>query len=768
MQENHITRGNRRIGRREFLQVTGLAGASLVFGQTAAISKNPDDNVTTPAKLTPVYNTLEQVKSKNGQVLVRLEIRGDKQESPLAGRLNVTAAKVTGVKEYFFETGEDDFARADNSWTCTLPKQDSDIVVFWLDNACRDTRLEVLGQRDSFAFSLDELLAVGQIDGQIDGAGIGANFLLDQELGTVELRQIGAEEPGENFDFVIFADPQGGDPTDTTNDSTARIRIHNPFIEKNIELVNQLQPKPAFVLVLGDIVDSQGQKSNFDAMLRFLSKLHVPVLFALGNHETRYGSRFSPGYNMRPLTNYLDAQRQINGLGKIGYSFNAGRWHFVVWPDPLRRDFWQTHPHYFAWLDADLKQNRNRPTMFFQHVSPLPMGISPMINYSEEVFVKRTLLDIITRYGNLKYVFSGHTHIPLKASFKTARTYRGTEFINLPPAGYRPRGFGEEDFDGGPSQGFAIVSARGDKAAVRFKKCTSKVYTYPQSFPEFRPDEWPLWLMEKWQLPAENGVINGDFEQGLKGWARRYVYEEDKDPSSICKTNQEVRHTGSRSLHLLCRARGAMTRGQDRMPQTINRISQAIELPPDQAPVLTAWYYLGGRKYAADNNAGAYIWLQGHKGSTDILHLVYWVGKAISNPRGLYARWSPYVHLDITGPPDKWHEVVINPKRDHELAEKKRTFAGRRHGEAGLCPDEAGLKLDRLVVTLGTWTENIGNNQQIGIYFDDISVCFERENAKVRSTIDGEPIKRKEKAEIWNKRIVHVNGEHVFKERSKQ
>jgi 3',5'-cyclic AMP phosphodiesterase CpdA len=759
MQENHITGCNRRIGRREFLQATGLAGAALVLGQTAAISRDADDHVTTPAKRTAVYDNLEQVKSRNGQVLVRLEIRGDKRESRLAGRLKVMGAKVTRVKEYFFEAGRDEFARADNSWTCTLPKQDSDIVVLWLDQTSADTRLQVRGQRYSFTFSLAELLAVGQIDGEIDSSHISANFLLDKELGAINLRQIGAEEPGENFDFVIFADPQGGDPTDTTNDSPARIRIHNPFIVKSIELVNQLQPKPAFVLVLGDIVDSQGQRSNFDAMLRFLSsplrgKLHVPVLFALGNHETRYGSRFAPGYNMQPLTNYLDAQRQINGLDKIAYSFSAGRWHFVVWPDPLRRDFWQTHPHYFAWLDEDLKQNRDRPTIFFQHISLLPMGISPMINYSEKVFVKRTLLDIVTRYGNVEYAFSGHTHIPLKASFKTARTYRGTKFINLPPAGYRPRGFGEEDFDRGPSQGFAIVSVGGSKATVRFNRCTGKAYTYPQSFPKFRPDDWPLWLAEKWQLPAENRIINGDFEQGLKGWARRYVYQEDKDQSSICKTNQEVRHAGSRSLHLFCRERGAMARGQDRMPQTINRISQAIELPPDKIPVLTAWYLLDGKKYGPENNAGAYIWLQGYKGSTDLLHLVYWAGKAIPNPRGLYARWSPYVHFDMTGPPDEWHEVVINPKRDYELANNEGKFNE--------------LQLDRLVVTLGTWTENIGNNQQIGLYFDDISVRFEPENAKVHSTIDDEPIRRKEKAEIWNKRIVHVSGEHVFKERSNQ
>ena len=98
-------------------------------------------------------------------------------------------------------------------------------------------------------------------------------------------------------------------------------------------------------------------------------------------------------------------------------------------------------------------------------------------------------------------------------------------------------------------------------------------------------------------------------------------------------------------------------------------------------------------------------------------------------------------------------------------------------------------------MTLGSWAENIGNSQQIALYFDDISVCFEPETRATfpteggrgaelqvtdskallwlparkvpptgaQSAIDDEPIRRKEKAETWDKRIVHVDGEHVFK-----
>ena len=112
--------------------------------------------------------------------------------------------------------------------------------------------------------------------------------------------------------------------------------------------------------------------------------------------------------------------------------------------------------------------------MVFQHVPVHPAGISPHINYAESVFVKRTFLEILSRYGNVKYCLSGHVHIPVRASFKTAVSYRGIQLINLPAAGYRPRAFGEEDFYGGPTQGLAMVHIRGTEASINTKRSQRK------------------------------------------------------------------------------------------------------------------------------------------------------------------------------------------------------------------------------------------------------------------------------------------------------
>jgi len=582
------------------------------------------------------------------------------------------------------------------------------------------------------------------------GLPAGAAVTAEDVLGKIAPEDVGIRDVGEDFDFVIFADPQGGDPNDQTNDSPERVAIHNPYIEKNVEAVNRLRPEPAFLLIAGDIVDSKGQKSNYDVMLRFLKRLKTPVLFELGNHETRYGAKITPA-DMSELENFFDAQKQINGLDKLLYSFDLGKWHFVVWPDPLRRGFWEAHGHFFDWLDDDLRRHRNRPTILVQHISPLPIGIDPMIVYAEKVPVKRRLLDIVTRYGNVRYVLSGHTHIPLKASLKIARTYKGTKFINLPPAGYRARGFGEPDFGAGPSQGFALIRIRGEEATVAFHTVTGEARTYPAEFPQFKAEEFPLWLAERWRLPTHPQIVNGRFEKGLEGWTRRFLYEEDENPSSVCRTSETITHDGSNSLHLFCRPRGYHVRGQDRMPQSINRVCQALALEPGSDPLLRLAYRIDGRHFHPNEEAGAYVWLQGYSGSDEKLGMIYWIGMGFPNPIGLYAGRPPYAHWDITAAPDRWHEAAI-----HIAGDYNRRTKGPRFDR---------LNLDRLVVTLGVWTANVGDDRAIGVYFADLNIDLANAS-DAPSTVDGRPIKAKDKRQMWSKRMTHIDGEHVFVERN--
>jgi len=735
-----------RIERRHFLQSAGISAASLFWGGKE-VSAQPNHQGRMYPRLSDIKD-FEQIKSANKQVIVRLALSGIDSDIDLQARLKVQGAKLARMEHYFFEDGEDVFYPAQRSWKCRLTRNDFDVLVIWLDHASRDTVIEVEGNDEGFSSTLGELLAKEEIAKGFDGGRISANLLLDKEIGQIDPAQVNIKDTGDDFDFVIFADPQGGDPRDRTNDSTTRIKIHNPFVLKNVELVNKLNPQPSFLIIAGDIVDSQGQQSNYEVMLSYFKKLKVPVLFELGNHETPYGCRFGPGYNMEAMDNFFQAQKQMNGLDKLLYSFNAGKWHFVIWPDPLRTDFWQRHPHYFDWLDEDLKKHRDRPTMFFQHISLLPMGIDPLIHYSEKISVREKVLEILARYGNVRYAFSGHTHIPIKASMKNARSYRGMNFINLPATGYRSRAFGEADFEGGPSQGFTLVSVRGDQATVQYQQVTGKSYLYPDKLPEFRPDEWPLWLTEKWRLPANEKLINGDFEDGLRHWSRRFVYAEDNNPSWRCDASDRQKHSGTKSLYLFCRKRGAEVPGQDRMPQAINRLSQAVKLQKGTSPILKAWYRLDGKNYIAGNDNGACIWVEGYNGSSPQLDAVYWIGKAIFRPGGMQAPHRPYLHFDVTAAEDEWHEVCINLKKDYDRAFRRNKF------------DD--LDIDRLTVTLGVWNLNVGDEKKIGVYFDDIEIRFDASDAALSSTIDGKPIGIKDENDIWRKVLSHKNGEHIF------
>jgi hypothetical protein len=440
-------------------------------------------------------------------------------------------------------------------------------------------------------------------------------------------------------------------------------------------------------------------------MNAFLSELKSPVIYGIGNHETLLRSSFGPGYNMQAFSNFLAAQKAINGLDKLLYSFHAGQWHFVVWPDPLRSGFWETHPHYFDWLEQDLEKYKDRPTIIFQHVPVHPAGISPHINYAESVFVKRTFLDILSRHGNVRYVLSGHVHIPLRASFKTAVSYKGIQLLNLPAAGYRPRAFGEEDFYGGPTQGIAMIRIRGKEASIQYKTVTEEIFEYPSEFPAFDEKSYPLWLNYKWELPADNRVVNGDFKQGFKGWARRYVYQEDQNPSNLCEIRPSPGEEQAQALYLYARKRGYMAPGQDRLPQDINRMCQAVTLQKGRPPLLHFRYLIDGEHSDLAGYCGAYVWIEGYSSSHKVLSIMYSANKIWVNIGGQYSknRALPAIQLGLNEETDTWHECFLNIAEDHDANSESRPFKD--------------LAIDRLVINLGVWNLNDGEDQPFGIYF---------------------------------------------------
>ncbi len=736
--------------RRNFIRGLGLGSAALVTSKTAGFNAGSVNTPLPPFEYGKILS-LDDAETEEGLIMVRIELKDHPDKEPYfhKGKIKVKDAEIRRMKSYFFEQDEDEFSGDLSTYKVYLHEHDAEVIVLWLAGASTGTGIYLRG-RNNCQFRISDLLDNDEVELECDGMKIKANLLLDREIGEIRLADFGAEEPGENFDFIAMADPQGGLPDDE-NQLDTRMKIHNAFIQESVALANRLDFNPLFTVIIGDVCDKWGYEKDLQQMNAFLSELNSPVLYGIGNHETLLRSEFGPGYNMQAFNHFIAAQKAINGLDKLLYSFNAGSWHFVVWPDPLRPGFWETHPHYFDWLERDLEKYRDRPTMVFQHVPVHPAGISPHINYAESVFVKRTFLEILSRHGNVKYCLSGHVHIPVRASFKTAVSFRGIKLINLPAAGYRPRAFGEEDFYGGPTQGITMVHIRGTEASIQYKTVTEEVFDYPTELPEFDENAYPLWLKYKWELSAEDRIVNGDFNDGFKGWARRFVYQEDHDPSNLCEIRPSPENANARSLYLFARKRGYMAPGQDRLPQDINRICQAVKLEKGLSPFLRFNYRINGQHTDMNGYCGGYVWMEGYSRSNKVLNLMYSVNKIWVNIGGQYSdyRSVPNIQMGLQSRADSCNECLLNIREDHDSHSQGRSFRG--------------LDIDRLIINLGVWNINDGDDQPFGIYFNGFRLDYDLPGSSQAGGIRIDP-KAKED-EWWRNKIwpsKNIAGEHRY------
>ncbi len=377
-----------------------------------------------------------------------------------------------------------------------------------------------------------------------------------------------------------------------------------------------------------------------------------------------------------------------------------------------------------------------------------PIGINPLVNYCETAWVKRLLFDILTKHANVKTIFSGHVHIPVKASLKTAVSVRGINCINLPAAAYRPRAFGEEDFYGGPTQGVCIVDVKGDKISATYKTVTLEEFPYPEKLPEFDAEKYPLWFGYKWELPAEKQCVNGTFENGLTGWGRRFVYHEDENPSNICEVRKQ---DGFPALYLKTAKRGFHTPGQDRLPQDINRVFQAIALEPGKNPFVQFDYLLDGKNCDFNGFNGLYIWLEGYRQSARLVNLLYCANKAWVNLGSTYSRSAgsdPFI-FSLSNTADVWHKVRLNIKSDFES-----------HAEGCTFFDPSP---DRLVVSAGIWNINDGREQPFAAFLKNVSIGYELDSL---SHINGKNIESMpDDRRWWRGKLMpsgHVAGEHHY------
>jgi 3',5'-cyclic AMP phosphodiesterase CpdA len=167
-------------------------------------------------------------------------------------------------------------------------------------------------------------------------------------------------------------------------------------------MIARLEPRPDFIVISGDLTNA-GNTANFTALREHLARFDLPVVLALGNHDTRQGFYETVlGEPERGDAPYHHAQ-VINGLHVITLdSSTPGSVLGTLEPEQL------------AWLRTELEAYPDVAKLLVVHHPPADMHL-PIFDHINWVAADRDAFGAILREavaGGRKIVgvLSGHVH----------------------------------------------------------------------------------------------------------------------------------------------------------------------------------------------------------------------------------------------------------------------------------------------------------------------------------------------------------------------
>jgi serine/threonine-protein phosphatase CPPED1 len=205
-----------------------------------------------------------------------------------------------------------------------------------------------------------------------------------------------AQEP---FYFMMLTDPQFGMYASDKNfvQETANF-------EFAVATVNRL--KPAFVVILGDLVNKTGDAEQIMEFQRISKKIDasIPVYLVAGNHDV--------GHEPKPET--VAAYRK--NFGRDYYSFRSGPVYGIVLDTTIMavpKNVASDYQDQLSWLKKELetaKASSSPQIIVFQHHPYFTTDVKEV----DQVFnipgeIRKQFLDLLHSYG-VHYVFAGHTH----------------------------------------------------------------------------------------------------------------------------------------------------------------------------------------------------------------------------------------------------------------------------------------------------------------------------------------------------------------------
>jgi 3',5'-cyclic AMP phosphodiesterase CpdA len=236
-------------------------------------------------------------------------------------------------------------------------------------------------------------------------------------ISGIVLPGMGQEQP---CNFIMLADPQFG-----LYEFDMGFSRETANYEFAVAAINRL--KPAFVIVLGDLVNKNGDEKQISEFLRISRKIDpsIPIHYVAGNHDV--------GYEPTPET--LAAYRQK--IGPDYYSFRSGPVYGIVLNSVLFYEPRKAEAEFEKqnlWLKEELekaKASGSPQIIIFQH-HPffLDNADEPFQFWNIPPDRRKPLLELLHKYG-VNYVFAGHLHRNSTAKDKELEM-TGTGSVGMP------------------------------------------------------------------------------------------------------------------------------------------------------------------------------------------------------------------------------------------------------------------------------------------------------------------------------------------------
>lgn len=175
-------------------------------------------------------------------------------------------------------------------------------------------------------------------------------------------------------------------------------------LERAVEHLLGLNPRPDAVVITGDLVDAGGE-AEYARLVALLAPLPMPVYVVPGNHDERENMRaaFGPrGY--LPERGFLCYEAEVGRVRLLALDTN-------IPGSPGGR----LCPERLGWLDARLAEQPDRPTIVFQHHPPFATGIAMMDGMGLDG--RDGLRDVVARHPHVERVLCGHVHRSITRRF---------------------------------------------------------------------------------------------------------------------------------------------------------------------------------------------------------------------------------------------------------------------------------------------------------------------------------------------------------------